>query len=127
MFYAKSTNGFYDVAIHGDKIPSDAVEIAAELYTFLIEEQSSGKTITADENGYPACADPVITPEQLACIERAWRDSELDRADIGLNKVRDGMGVGTVTQWREYRCALRDWPENEFFPDSAKRPVAPDA
>ena len=70
---------------------------------------------------------PTPTPEQLASIERAWRNGELDRADIELNKVQDGMGTGTVAQWREYRCALRNWPEHESFPDSAQRPVAPDA
>lgn len=69
---------------------------------------------------------PAPTPEQLASIERAWRNSELDRADIELNKVQDGMGTTSVASWREYRCALRNWPENEFFPDSSKRPVAPD-
>lgn len=70
---------------------------------------------------------PPPTPEQLTAIERAWRDGELARADIELNKVQDGMGTGTVSAWREYRCLLRNWPENEFFPDSTKRPAAPDA
>lgn len=64
---------------------------------------------------------------KLSNTERAWRDAELNRADIELNKVQDGVGTGTVTQWREYRCALRDWPENELFPDASKRPIAPDA
>ena len=70
---------------------------------------------------------PTPTPEQIASIERAWRNGELGRADIELNKVQDGMGIGTVTAWREYRCALRNWPEHESFPDSTQRPVAPDA
>lgn len=70
---------------------------------------------------------PTPTPEQLTFSERSWRNGELDRADIELNKVQDGMGVGTVAAWREYRCALRDWPSNPNFPDSTKRPVAPDS
>lgn len=70
---------------------------------------------------------PTPTAEQIASVERDWRNGELDRADIELNKVQDGMGTGTVTAWREYRCALRNWPEHESFPDSAQRPVAPDA
>lgn len=69
---------------------------------------------------------PTPTPEQIASIERAWRNGELDRADIELNRVQDGMGHGTVGEWREYRCALRDWPEHVSFPDAAGRPVAPD-
>lgn len=127
MFYSKSTGGFYTTEIHGDNIPADVVEITAEQHVALTEGQNSGKVITSDENGFPILIDPVITPEQLAAIERVWRDGELDRADIELNKVQDGMGTGTVSVWREYRCLLRNWPENEFFPDSTKRPAAPDA
>ena len=70
---------------------------------------------------------PTPTAEQIASVERDWRNVELDRADIELNKVQDGMGTGTVTAWREYRCALRNWPEHESFPDSSFRPIAPDA
>lgn len=59
--------------------------------------------------------------------EKSWRDSELARADIELNKVQDGVGTGTVAEWRKYRIALRDWPESPNFPELGSRPVAPDA
>lgn len=81
--------------------------------------------MTAEE--IEAHKNPTPTLEQLVSIERAWRDSELYRADIELNKVQDGMGAGSVASWREYRCLLRDWPEHASFPDSSFRPVAPDA
>ena len=68
---------------------------------------------------------PSPTAEQLADKARLWRDAELTRADIELNKVQDGMGIGTVTQWRSYRVALRNWPTTDGWPDSTK-PVAPD-
>lgn len=98
----------------GEKLVLDADHPAPEMRPLTAEEME-------------AHLNPVPTPEQLSSIERAWRDGELDRADIELNKVQDGMGTGTVGAWREYRCALRGWPESEFFPDSTKRPVAPDA
>lgn len=59
--------------------------------------------------------------------EKSWRDLELSRADIELNKVQDGVGIGTVAQWRSYRTALRDWPKHDRFPQEDFRPVAPDA
>lgn len=56
---------------------------------------------------------------------RAWRTNELARSDIELSKVLDGMGVGTEKDWRDYRCALRSWPESPTFPEI--KPIAPDA
>lgn len=61
--------------------------------------------------------------------ERLWRDSELSRADIELYKVQDSdpKSKGSVSEWREYRKALRAYPESEGFPNQESRPVAPDA
>lgn len=64
------------------------------------------------------------TPEQLA---REWRNAELARADIELYKAQDGdKTVGTIKSWRDYRVALRAWPQTEGFPSMDTRPVAPD-
>ena len=61
MFYAKSTGGFYDAAIHGGNIPSDAVEITSDYRWELISGQSEGKIISSDESGYPILIDiPVV-------------------------------------------------------------------
>ena len=65
MFYSKTTGGFYDTAIHGDNIPTDAVEITANQHRELIEGQSQGKRITADENGFPVLADPPTPNPQI--------------------------------------------------------------
>jgi hypothetical protein len=69
----------------------------------------------------------AATPrDEVAFTARLWRDRELDRADIQLLKIEDGMkGFGTQKAWREYRIALRDWPTTEDFP--TVKPVAPDA
>ncbi len=58
MFYSAQTGGFYDRAIHGDNIPADAVEITEAEHAALIEGQSMGKVIVADENGRPILQDP---------------------------------------------------------------------
>ena len=57
--------------------------------------------------------------------ERAWRNKELARADIELNKAQDGGG-GVVSDWRDYRNALRNMPEHSDFPSNIARPIAPD-
>lgn len=80
-----------------------------------------------EEGNTPLPVDPP-TSEQLASLERQWRNSELNRADIQLNKVQDGMsGLGTVTAWRQYRTDLRNLPETVGFPETSIRPMAPDA
>lgn len=59
---------------------------------------------------------------------RAWRSSELSRADVMFNRVTDGLeGKGTVEDWKAYRNALRNYPEAKGFPSAESRPVAPDA
>lgn len=71
---------------------------------------------------FPGWSDDLASKES----ERSWRNSELARADIELNKSQDGDGVGTVKAWREYRKSLRAWPETKGFPFREFRPVAPD-
>lgn len=74
MFYAKSTGGFYDPDIHGEQIPKDAVEITDQEYTALIEGQSSGKIIIADESGKPILADvPPPSEDDLLKTAKATR------------------------------------------------------
>ena len=63
--------------------------------------------------------------EVLAQHERSWRNQALAEADIELLKVQDDRGTGLVADWRDYRNALRDWPENENFPNSEFRPLSP--
>ena len=79
MFYSKSTGGFYDRAIHGDNIPADAVEISTELHAALLEGQSQGNRIIADENGFPVLADPPAkTQAQIIAEYEAALDAHLD-------------------------------------------------
>ncbi len=72
MFYSKSTGGFYNHEIHGDNIPTDAVEITFDHYTELMEGQSRGKEITGDENGQPILTDPPMV--ELTYAEKRERE-----------------------------------------------------
>jgi hypothetical protein len=55
--------------------------------------------------------------------ERDWRNAELARADIQINRLADAGGDAQA--WRNYRVALRDWPESQGFPQAELRPEAP--
>lgn len=69
MHYARSTNGFYDEAIHSNKIPADAVEITSDEHAALMSAQASGRRIEADANGYPVAVNPP--PPTLAEVQAA--------------------------------------------------------
>ena len=85
MFYSATTGGFYTAEIHGDNIPSDAVEITAEEHQALIDGQSNGKRIVADLDGRPVLADPPApTTEEIWQRIKAERDR---RTENGGYKV----------------------------------------
>lgn len=62
--------------------------------------------------------------QQIEAAERGWRDGELLAADIQVRKAAD-ISSPTEAAWRQYRNALRDWPQSAGFPDIALRPLAP--
>jgi len=76
MLYAKSTGGFYINSIHGDTIPSDAVEITDELYSTLLTGQAEGKQIFTDTEGHPFL---VVPPGP----------TDLYKTDDGVNWIFD--------------------------------------
>lgn len=62
LCYSKLTGGFYTTEIHGDTIPSDAVEITLEDHATLLQGQSEGKAIGADADGFPVLLVPPVLP-----------------------------------------------------------------
>jgi hypothetical protein len=94
MFYSKSTNGFYDKAIHGDAIPTDAIEITNEQYDSLFKGQSEGKQITADENGNPV----LIDAAQVAMTYSQLRSREYPP----MQDYFDGVVKGDQAQIDKY-------------------------
>jgi len=82
MYYAKSTGGFYSRAIHGDNIPSDAVEITAAEHAALLTGQASGKRIVGDDDGRPFLADPPpLTLDELKADKNAEINAERAKAN----------------------------------------------
>ena len=131
MFYSKTTGGFYVREIHGDNIPADAVEITAEQHAALLQGQSGGKLITADENGYPVLIDPPVpTTEQLAATARAERDRLIESVRWRIERHSDELALGIeptepLEPLLQYVQALRDVPQQAGFPGDIDWPVNP--
>ena len=88
LFYSAKTGGFYDAAIHGDAIPSGAVEITAQEHAALLDAQSSGKVIQADKNGMPVAVDP---PKPSA--DQVW-----ERIKAKRDAIKSG-GIMVGSKW----------------------------
>lgn len=117
-------------------IPPEAIEISDERYEEVIANPDPAKVRSHDGQGLPILIDPpvaVLTAEELAAIERAWRDGEVSSTEWLVTRHRDEQDMQVVTtltaeQFAEllvYRQALRDLPQSKAFPDTAQRPVAP--
>ena len=88
MFYSKSTGGFYTREIHGENIPEDVVEITDEQHAALLEGQSQGQIISADEEGNPILIDPPTAPSPiLSCTP--WQI----RKKLNKEGLRDAVEV----------------------------------
>jgi hypothetical protein len=71
IYFAKSTNGFYDSSININ-IPKDAKEITFSIWESLLTGQSRGQQITSDESGNPILVNltqatliPLTTQQKL--------------------------------------------------------------
>lgn len=79
MFYSPSENGFFDQAVHGLAIPSDAVAITREEHSALLAGQSLGKRIVPGPSGKPVLSDPpAMTEEQIIAVFVAEIQRRLD-------------------------------------------------
>lgn len=94
----------------------------------------SDKELTTIELGMLLSADGVEHGKLGECPSVAmwasfdakqWRNAELQRADVIINKIEDFEIEGDSKEWRKYRVTLRNWPSTEDFP--SVKPTAPDA
>jgi hypothetical protein len=126
VYYDPVTQGFYQSDINSN-IPPTAIKISDKIRWELIRGQAEGKEI------HWADGQLVLQEKHLDLVdkvirERSWRNNELARSDIELYKVQDAdpSATGSVSQWRDYRKSLRDWPANPKFPSKESRPIPPD-
>lgn len=130
MFFAKSTCGFYTRPIHDDNIPLDAVSITDEVYTSLINGQSSGKVISGDDEGFPVLSEPPMpSTDELSCRVRDERNrrvlcaidakSKYEREQSSISRsisVPNPMSESDYILVLQYLQDLFDIPQQSGFP-----------
>ncbi|PAW50455.1 hypothetical protein CKQ80_06480 [Pseudomonas moraviensis] len=135
VLFSPSMCGAYRPEIHGADIPADVVEVAESVWQSLLDELSvSPKKMSSRPDGYPVLIDPPpLDADELAAVERTWRDAQLALTDPLVSRHRDELEEGgatslTAEQYTElqaYRRQLRDWPQGSQFPLAEHRPPAP--
>ncbi|MCY0108711.1 phage tail assembly chaperone [Pseudomonas monsensis] len=133
LFYAASTGGFYDDAVHS-VMPDDVVKITAQMRSDLLLGETRSLVIVADADGNPVLEAPEIDLESQAHRERMWRDGEIEDVKWLRERHRDELEMSsdttlTVDQYQAllaYLKYLRDWPQSQKFPDERARPEQPD-
>jgi len=110
------------------------IEISDEDHAALFEPRQAVKIIGRGVDGRPELQDPPQpTAEELAAIERTWRDYQLSLTDGVVTRHRDELEDGSettlsadqYTELQTYRRKLRSWPESGEFPLREHRPIAP--
>jgi hypothetical protein len=125
IYYDPVSQGMYQSDIH-KTIPSTSVEITEIKRRELLAGESTGMVISVVD-GVVTLVDKMLSEEEIRQSEIFWCNSELLVADNELDKVQDSdpKAIGTVSDWRTYRKALRAWPENKNFPKQEFRPKSP--
>lgn len=136
ILFSPSTCGAYWPHINDQDIPDDAIEYSLGDWTSLLAELAqSPKKLVADADGLPVLIDPPRrSGEQLMITEREWRDYELSSTDAIVARHRDELEgefnttltAAQYSQLQIYRHHLRDWPQEDKFPEAEHRPVSPD-
>lgn len=128
-FFAPSTMGFYTREISGQDIPNDAVQLQGNDYETIMSAAAMGKTILVDSKGYPYAADmPLPKEPEMAELMRGERDRRLLLTVDTMNPMRwESLSDKEKGEWRDYRTALLNVPNQPGFPYEINWPEPPEA
>ncbi|VTQ57217.1 Bacteriophage tail assembly protein [Campylobacter jejuni] len=134
-YYSAATNGFYSsenklLFKASDAWPIDAVAVTDDEYFQLLNGQSDGLIITADEDGHPVLTNPPeLTLTELNAQATEKRDQLMTLAAAAIAPLQDAVDIRDATDaetallnaWKKYRVALNrldlstapeiTWPE----------------
>lgn len=130
-FYSATTNAFYLSTLKPDyeaagTLPGDITEISQRWYAYLLDKQTEGKVIQANEYRQPVVADPVPPTAQALRDKVEERKAELLRVIAEkIAPLQDAVELEIDTEdeaallmaWRTYRVQVSrvdadnpEWP-----------------
>ena len=105
MYYAPSTGGFYDPAIHGEAMPDDATPITQDQHADLIAAQAQGARIVAGPEGQPVADWPA--PPGIDATRAAARAAMAAWIVEFTSQFTAGLPVAEVASWPAKSAAAR--------------------
>ncbi len=123
---------FIDPDLWPHDLPDEIIPISAEDHARILDELSTGRTLSADDAGRPITVEPPPpSAEALAALARRRRDAEIAQVRWLIERHRDeqALQIATTLTPEDYRLvqehvqALRDVPEQDGFPQAIDWPV----
>lgn len=128
MYYAPSTGGFYDPAIHGEAMPDDATPITPDQHADLIAAQAQGARIVAGPEGQPVADWPA--PPGIDATRAAARATMATWIVEFTSQFTAGLPVAEVASWPAKSAAARahldGGPQPMILAEAAVTGEAPD-
>lgn len=115
MLFSAQTGGFYLPELHGDTVPTDAVEITDEEHAALLAAQAVGQVITAGADGKPvAQARPALTGADLerVLLRAVQRHLDDQARELGYDDIAAAISYAeepAVARYQSEGRALRAW------------------
>ncbi|WJV52955.1 tail fiber assembly protein [Prodigiosinella aquatilis] len=129
-YYSKSTGGFYAIAIHGNAMPSDVVEINVDYYQQLLNEQSNGNVIQFNDAAEQPIAvqPPGLSTAELAAAAVKTAENELlsRRATANARITELTYAVDLELATDEEKTALLAWKKYVVLLSRINTTTAPD-
>ncbi|EAN6634428.1 tail fiber assembly protein [Salmonella enterica] len=111
-YYSKSEKGFFTSVAAA---PADAVEVSVEYWETLLDEQSNGKYISSNADGFPVLTDPPPpTTEALIAEAERLKSALMTQANNAIAPLQDAVDLDMATdeettalsEWKKYRVLL---------------------
>ncbi len=131
LFFA-ATSCFNDVP-DGGETPEGAVVITWEQRQSILDGQSAGKNITADENGFPILIDRPVPPRDYLSEAIAETAKLRAIADYAITPLQYAVDVDEATEadlaalkaWKKYYVQVTRVPAQAGYPELINWPALP--
>jgi hypothetical protein len=119
MFASKQARGFFSVAIHGDNMPPDVVEITPDYHAELFEGQARGLVIEWGDDGFPFLSEPPppppLTREEVQALRLAAYRAESD--PLKVEAEYDALLSGEAPDYSAWQASVAEIKERYPLPD----------